>query len=646
VRRRLQRFADLCEQAVSAADQGQIEELFELSFAARQLRHSISTNQNISHTLNPDADDLVGLADSLTASQRAQAGDELLRQLHERALPEDAALLADPIGIVAIVEALVPTTWDFHEDLVILFGNGLDAPADVLGRIGQDRICVYLAEGESAEHYPASVRVIRSEAELYAALVSWAPRQPGRIVSRSLANCSISEEEQREVIEAANLYLGYVRVDRNTTSAFANTWLRQGIANLAQTVNCPSVANFAGDFAGKPMVIVAPGPSLSKNIEALHKIKGKAIICTFSHTLSALAAEGIDPDLVLTVDSNSLQYHFKNFPMERVEAMISGATVHPDLLDMPAKRQITMGANGAFDVWISELFGEDLLVPAGGSVATTALALGLKWKCDPIMFMGLDLSFPDGKYYVSTSCDGNLKVSTSESGELVMDGWSEDCKEMRKRGGPISADVQKPFTLPGYFGGEVPTTQMFWLFHDWFVKKTAEVGGHTRLINCTEGGSYIEGMEHISLEEAYAAHLEHAPALSVGDVLDKRIGAIDPLRRTRAVQGIEAIVASVERCLSLVGRCAKTAERVEAGEASLDSLGALEEELVKALRATRFIGGSKQEQISRAYERANAAEEVSELLSASQDLYREIRAAATEVLPGLREVLRQIHCQI
>ncbi|MCP4449556.1 MAG: motility associated factor glycosyltransferase family protein [Myxococcales bacterium] len=646
VRRRLESFATLCEKALIVADQGQVEELFELGFAARQMRHSISTSHDMSPTHEPEAADIDGVADSLEATHRAQKGDELLHQLHERELPADVALLADPIGIVALVESLLPTTWNFHEDLVILFGNGLDAPANVLGRIGQERVCVFLPEGPEPEFYPESVHIIRSESELYSLMASWAPRHPKRIVSRSLAECGVSEKEQRALIDAAELYLGYVKVDRNTTSTFADIWLRQGIANLAHTINTPTVATFTDDFIGKPMVVVAPGPSLSKNIKALHKIKGKAIICTFSHTLSAFAAEGVDPDFVITVDSNSLQYHFKSFPMENVEAMVSGATVHSDLLKMPAKRHISMGANGGFDLWLSELFGEDLLVPAGGSVATSAMALGVKWKCDPIIFMGLDLSFPGGQYYVSTSCDGDLKVSTNDEGKLVMDGWSQDCVDMRKRGGPIAADVQKSFTLPGYYGGEVPTTQMFWLFHDWFEKKAAEVGDTVQLINCTEGGSYIEGMQHIPLQGAYEAHIENAPDLSVGEILDARIGKIGPERRENAVAGIESIVKSVERCLSLVGRCDQMAKRVAENPENLEKLEALEADLVSALRATRFMGGSKQRAISMAYERANAAEELSELLAASQDLYQEIRSAAKQVLPGLRDVVREIRCQI
>ncbi len=645
VRRRLGSFADLCEQASFAAEAGEVEELFECSFAARQLRHAISTSHDM-QVLDPQSRDIDQLADAFLASQRAESGDALLRQLHERVLPDDAALLADPIGIVALVESLLPTTWNFEEDLVILFGNGLDAPADLLGRLGQKRVCLFLPEGVEPEHYPQSVRIIRDEKDLYEALASWAPRHPARIVSRSLVDSIVTETTQRELVESAELYLGYVQVDRNTTSAFADTWLSQGIENLPKTVRNPSVATFAEDFIGKPMVIVAPGPSLAKNVALLHAIKGKAIICTFSHTLSALAAEGIDPDVVVTVDSNSLQYHFKDFPMQQVECMVSGVTVHPDLLEMPAKRHVSMGANGAFDMWIGDLLGEELLLPAGGSVATTALALGLRWKCDPILFMGLDLSFSNGQYYVETSCDGGLRVSTNDDGsQLILDGWSDDCTEMRKRGGPISSDVLKTFTLPGYYGGEVSTSQMFWLFHDWFEKKTAEVGGRTRLINCTEGGCHIEGMEHISLREALALHIEQASPFSVGEIMDARIAQMVPERRIRAAEGIDTLVTTIEKCLSLVGRCDRMAQRVLQDPAKMDSLTNLETELVTTLKQTRFMSGSRQREIAMAYERASSAEELSELLMASQDLYQQIRAAAKQVLPGLREVARTIRRQ-
>ena len=55
-------------------------------------------------------------------------------------------------------------------------------------------------------------------------------------------------------------------------------------------------------------------------------------------------------------------------------------------------------------------------MPGGGSVATSAFSLSLKWGCDPIVFVGLDLSFPDGKYYVSTSSDGEARARIDGNG--------------------------------------------------------------------------------------------------------------------------------------------------------------------------------------------------------------------------------------
>jgi len=55
------------------------------------------------------------------------------------------------------------------------------------------------------------------------------------------------------------------------------------------------------------MLIIAPGPSLDRNIQLAHQWKGKAVIATFSHTLTALLAANLVPDLVITVDANALQ---------------------------------------------------------------------------------------------------------------------------------------------------------------------------------------------------------------------------------------------------------------------------------------------------------------------------------------------------
>ena len=104
--------------------------------------------------------------------------------------------------------------------------------------------------------------------------------------------------------------------------------------------------------------------------------------------------------------------------------LVNAATVHPSLFELPAQRVLTLSANCAIDDWIFDGVGEDASVPGGGSVATSAFSLALRWGCDPIVFVGLDLSFPGGEYYVETSVDGAARASVDDDGHLAVKGWS------------------------------------------------------------------------------------------------------------------------------------------------------------------------------------------------------------------------------
>src|SRR5690606_7636120 len=133
-------------------------------------------------------------------------------------------------------------------------------------------------------------------------------------------------------------------------------------------------------------------------------------------------------------------------------------------------------------------------VVGGGSVATTALSLALRWRCDPIVFVGLDLSFPGGQYYVPTSSDGGARAGLDDDGKMRVTGWSDGFVAMKARGGP-AAPAERVVMLPGWHGGEVPSSFSFAMFHRWFEETLRTVTGHT-VFNCTEGGAWIDGMLH------------------------------------------------------------------------------------------------------------------------------------------------------
>src|SRR6185369_8912191 len=126
------------------------------------------------------------------------------------------------------------------------------------------------------------------------------------------------------------------------------------------------------------------------------------------------------PDLVLAVDPQDVRYHYgAPGDLDGVAAVVNGVTVHPALYELPVPRCLTLASNGGLDGWLYRATGcEPVVVAGGGSVATTALTLGLRWKCDPIVMVGLDLSFAGGRYYVDTSVDGRARAVVAADGTM------------------------------------------------------------------------------------------------------------------------------------------------------------------------------------------------------------------------------------
>src|SRR4029079_14379434 len=114
------------------------------------------------------------------------------------------------------------------------------------------------------------------------------PSPPTRMVVRAAAGADPGLV--CELIPKLRNALADLRIHRNTVRAFSRTWVEQGISNLSAIARWPSVAALGDRFAGMPMVIIAPGPSLARNIEQLRELRGRAIVTAFSHSLKAVLA--------------------------------------------------------------------------------------------------------------------------------------------------------------------------------------------------------------------------------------------------------------------------------------------------------------------------------------------------------------------
>ncbi len=547
----------------------------------------------------------------------ARRAEITMQQWLTRPLPGDAALLTTPLGTAALADAILPEVWDSESDLVVLVGAGLGGVAQILCDLGQKRIVTLDGDGDG----DGDALRTQSIEELSATIRTLVPNAPQQFTLK--AALTADRERVEAAAEAVRDVLGDLRIHRNTVRAFSETWVEQGLANLPALGKWPSVAAVGDAFAGKPMVIVAPGPSLANNAALLRGLQGKAIITCFSHSLKPVLAAGVVPDFVVTVDPQDVRYHFAGCDLSQT-CLVNAATVHPSLFDLPAKRFLTLSANCAIDDWIFDALGEDALVPGGGSVATSAFSLALRWKCDPIIFVGLDLSFPGGQYYVSTSSDGNARANVVD-GVMRVEGWSPGFTAMKTDNQRGDSAPERVVELPGWHGGTVPSSHMFGLFHRWFVERMKHVGD-TRVLNCTEGGAAIAGMEHVPLRDAGLID-----EVSVSAMLDEIIHPHDVVRIALLSDHLDRYGSGMRCARSLAGRAKKL---IDAGDTGA-TLERVERILAASMRPLQFVSLLAQREVDRAFDVARRYGCADDYLAASRRLLDTLLGAIGTLEPAM-----------
>jgi len=578
--------------------------------------------------LRGDAVELAAMAEVTSLTIGARTAEAAMQRWLERPLPGDARLLSSPLGAAVLADAILPVVWDFEVDVAVLVGAGLEPVAEVLSSLGQRRMVI--VNGAGAGTAPAGALCVESADEAVVAVRTMVPMPPTRMALRAALGCDAGEVEA--LVEMLRDVLGDLRIHRNTVRVFSRTWIEQGLANLPAIARWPSVAAIGSRFVGVPMIIVAPGPSLARNVEQLRGARGRAIITCFSHSLRPVLAAGVAPDLVLTVDPQDVRYHFADCDLSQT-CLVNAATSHPALFELPAQRFLTLSANCAIDDWIFEGLDEVAAIPGGGSVATSALSLGVAWGCDPIVFLGLDLSFSGGAYYVSTSCDGEARAEVDDRGVMRVAGWSEGFRAMKSSGGPATAG-ERTIELPGWGGGTVQSSFIFSMFHRWFSEQLRELTGVT-VFNCTEGGAFIPGMEHRPFAEVLP---RLAREIDVAGELDAAAMTLDGGRVDRVIDHLTGFLRALRRSRRLAKVARRLIERGNTGP----RLTAVEQGLAAALVPLRFVSLLAQREIDRAHDRGRRASAEADYLAASASLFDTLIGVIDQIEPPLRVALLRL----
>ncbi|MEE9542687.1 MAG: hypothetical protein V3V95_02755, partial [Thermodesulfobacteriota bacterium] len=149
----------------------------------------------------------------------------------------------------------------------------------------------------------------------------------------------------------------------------------------------------------------------------------------------------------------------------------------------------------------------------GGSVTTVALDMGIAFGCDPVVLIGQDLSFLGGRTHMEGSVYVEQDVIIDKEKGAVTVVTAEHMNEMEKP----DEDRFRPkmetnlLWLKGLDGERVPSKYDWVTFHQWFedyMRYLEKSDLTVKVINATEGGAFIEGMEHTTLADVIERYIK------------------------------------------------------------------------------------------------------------------------------------------
>jgi hypothetical protein len=385
--------------------------------------------------------------------------------------------LGEPDFCNAYIDYLVPLTWNWEKDWLVLVRPNHEMLIASLSDRGQKYILVFDPDADEKQydllekgsfHLVRKIQQINDFFDFHMFPIS-------RMLGVFCNSAKPSDQERLEINTAIKTTLVKHRINQNTSSALSSEWIENFLQNSKFLQKTPHISELK--ISGfDTAIVVAPGPSLNKNIKELKKYGDKALIISVLHALPKLIKEKIEPHVVIHVDAKLdkplVEYLKKHMNFE-IPLFVASANLPKSFNEIPRKKTVWTELVGAMHSELCNLLNVSFPHITGGNVSLYAFNLCAAWNFKNIVLIGQDLSYDGDKYYADS--DG-LKTAI-------------EVKEEHS---------DKRVEVDGYFGGKVKTSSDFFLYLGEF-KRWAGSKFHSNIrhINCTEGGARIEGFEHI-----------------------------------------------------------------------------------------------------------------------------------------------------
>lgn len=291
------------------------------------------------------------------------------------------------------------------------------------------------------------------------------------------------ESQVKKAIGILNKRVENLRFEWNTWVEFTNETIINTIKNYKYLYHHYSFNTLYNTLPEEvPVIVVAAGPSLDKNIDLLEEAKGKACIIACDTALKPLLKRGIIPDFFVVVDPRKPLELFDNPKIAEIP-MICGLNIPYKVMEQHTGKKIFYFDTPFSLELFSKVFGKNWTnpehrmsaMPTGGSVATNAFSAGRLMGAKTIILIGQDLALSGEKEHAEGTFEKDRKFDLEN-------------KSLPR--------------VEGINGEMLPTLQNLKKYLEWFEEQIKTYEDTIKVIDATEGGALIHGSEVLTLKEA------------------------------------------------------------------------------------------------------------------------------------------------
>jgi hypothetical protein len=331
------------------------------------------------------------------------------------------------------------------------------------------------------------------------------------------------EAEYKKIYKQLREVISFKKINLTTNINSARKWRNNLIANLPYIFKSPKADDFFNEFKDIPAICVSAGPSLDKNINDIKKAEGKAIIMCVGTSLKPLLKNGIEPDIVVSMDGNKANFeHFKDINNIPDSYLFAEKANHYMIQQKWHDKQVFFTMKRNFSGWVESLKGDYTPIQTGGTVAHSMVDLAYKMGANPIILAGQDLAYSEGKTHASGTTYENQQ---SNNKNLI--------------------------EIDGINGDKVLTSKAFMTmlsyFNNYFDKHSDR-----KYIDATEGGAKINNTEIKTMEVTIEEFCNQDFNINIKELLKNKFKKVKPkFTQDKLEKAIEDLLQELDQAIGL-----------------------------------------------------------------------------------------------